>query len=103
MSQHEHAGDEEGQGNSDVDEAEDLAAEAKDADGKQDGVAGLVGGKAVVVREGGGVLDARCEGQQVQLRFEQGVVGDWVAPIGGAARASWSRRAGAGAGGWLGD
>lgn len=78
------AGDEEGEGDADVGEAEEVAGEAEDADGEEDGVAGLVGGEAAVVGEGGGVLHAGCEGEEVELGFEQGVVVDFVMEVGAA-------------------
>ncbi len=84
MAEESDAGDEEREGDADVGEAEDAAADVKDPDGEQDGVAGLVGGETAVVREGGGVLHAGCEGEEVELRFEPGVVVDFVTEVGAA-------------------
>lgn len=41
--------------------------EVESADGEEDGVAGLIGGEAVVGGEEDGVLDADAEGEEVEL------------------------------------
>ena len=73
---------EQAEADADVVQREERGRDAGGADGQQDRVARLVGREAVVVGEGGGVLDAGCESQEEEFGFDEGVDPDGGREVG---------------------
>lgn len=76
------AGDEQAEADADVGQGEERAGDPGRPDGHQDRVARLVGGEAVVVREGGGVLHAGGEGEEEEFGFDEDVDADGGGEVG---------------------